>query len=186
LCPAVGEPNEEDILSGKYRIFHLWVLGPCYKLAFASTPLSQASLSPRPHIIMPPYDINALVESAQSNLAQFSSFVMLGQTVIIGTIHPPSFEVWPELTYLRTVLLIVGAGTGFHLAYRQWAAVACPTEDEDRALLLSRPRVRPVSRIAFPVAGVNSGRVYTCPTAARPRAPALLPSALVPVSNEDS
>jgi len=124
---------------------------------------------------MPPYTMNVLVDSAQSHLAQFSSFVMSGQTVIIGMIHFPSFDVWPELTCVRTVLFFVGAGTVFRLVHHQWAAAAFPTEDDDRALL-SRSRVRPASRIAFPVAGVNSGRVYhSCPTAAPPKAPALSP-----------
>jgi len=75
-----------------------------------------------------------------------------------------------------------GAGTVFRLAYYQSAATPSP-EGEDRALL-ARPRVRPASRIAFPVAGVNNGRVYACSAAARPKAPALSPSALV--RNEDS
>jgi len=134
---------------------------------------------------MAPYNMNVLAEPARSNLAQFLSFVMSGQTLIASMIHFPSFEVWPELTCVRTVLLFVGAGTVFHLAYHQWAAAGCLTEveDDDRPLLLSRPRVRPASRIAFPVAGVNSGQFYACPTAARPRAPALSPLALV--SDED-
>jgi len=113
-----------------------------------------------------------LVESAQT-------FVTLGQTVFASMIRSPSFEVWPELTWVRTVLLFVGAGTVFRLAYHQWAAAAGPAEDEDRALL-ARPRVRPASRIAFPVAGVDNGRVNAYSTAARPRAPVLSsPSALV-------
>jgi len=135
--------------------------GPlCYKCPFA-LPLSpsQTSLSPIPHTIMPPYNMNDLVESAQSNLALFSSFVMVGQTV-------------------TAMLLFVGAGVVFRLAYHQCAVAAISTEEDDRALL-SRPRVRPVSRIAFPVAGVNSGRVYTCSTAAPPRARGLSPLALV-------
>src|SRR5712671_487584 len=89
----------------------------------------------------------------------------------------------PQLTCVRTVLLFVGAGTVFRLAYHRWAVATFPIDDDDRALL-SRPLVRPVSRIAFPVAGVNNGRVYACSAAARPKAPALSPSALV--RNEDS
>jgi len=126
---------------------------------------------------MPPCNIKALAESAQSNLAQSSSLVMSGLTVIVGMMHSPSFEVWPKLTRARTVLFFVGAGTVFRLAYYQSAATPSP-EGEDRALL-ARPHVHPASRIAFPVAGVNSGRIRACPTAARPKAPALSPLALV-------
>jgi len=103
--------------------------------------------------------MNVLVEPAQNNLAHFSPYVMLVQTVI-------------------AVLLFAGAGTVIRLAYHQWAVASSPTEDDDRALL-SRSRVRPVSRTAFPVAGVDSGRAYVSPTVARPRAPVLSPLALI-------
>jgi len=111
---------------------------------------------------MPPYNMNVLVGSVQSNLSLISSFVMMGQTII-------------------AMLLFVGAGTVFRLAYQQWAATAFPTKEDNRALL-SHPCAHPVSRTAVPIAGVNGSRVYACPTAARPRAPALSPSA--PVTDE--
>ncbi|KAH9960127.1 hypothetical protein BC827DRAFT_1268361 [Russula dissimulans] len=108
---------------------------------------------------MPPFNDNMklLAQSAQSNLARFLPLVMWVQTIIV-------------------VLFFVGAGTVIRLAYHHWAAAGSPTEDNRP--LLSRPRVCPSSRTAFPVAGVNGGRVYACPTARRPRAPALTPLAL--------